>query len=249
MRTSLLAAGALAALALASSPAAAAAQGRWVAAYPAVRNPDYVGLQQNFAQQNPLRNMVDPLNEYFPVPTEVTVEMAECGRAGAFYDHTRPAVQLCYELFARLAEALIDKESGDDERFIGAFGLILLHQVGHAFIDQMELPVDVPIEEAADQFVAVMVGNGGGELQTVASGVLALNEMQTDWENPASGYPALRGRRLQNLLCLLYGTDPGAHQWLVEDGHLPAARAAGCPAHYQEVSAGWENMLEEHVQG
>jgi hypothetical protein len=121
--------------------------------------------------------------------------------------------------------------------------------VGHAFVDQLELPVEVPVEEAADQFVAVMVGNAGDELQSVAAGALALNEMQTDWEDPGSGYAALRGRRFENLLCLLYGTNPGLNQWLVDEGHLPAARAGGCEARYQDVSAGWEDMLGEHVQG
>jgi hypothetical protein len=118
MRTSFSIAGALAALALSSSPAAA--QGRWMAAYPEVRNPDYVAIQQAFAQQNPLQSMIDPLNQHFPLPSDVTVELAECGRAGAFYDHTRPAVQLCYELFARLAEELINEESGDDQLLVGS---------------------------------------------------------------------------------------------------------------------------------
>lgn len=247
MRTFLSVAVALAALALSSSPAAA--QGRWVAAYPQVRNPDYTVMQQAFAQQDPLRNMIDPLNQYFPLAADVTVELVECGRAGAFYDGARPAVQLCYELLAQLAGSLINEESGDDQMFIGAFGLILLHQVGHAFVDQLELAVDVPAEEAADQFVAVMVASAGDALLTVAAGALALNEMQVDWENPGSGYAALRGRRLESLLCLLYGTDPGQNAWLVDDGHVSAARAGGCEARFQEVTARWEDLLGEHVQG
>ena len=247
MRTSILTAGALAALALSSAPAAA--QGRWVAAYPQARDPDYAVMQQAFAQQNPLRNMIDPLNQYFPVPRDVTVEMAECGRAGAFYDPARPAVQLCYELLAALAEALMSEGDGDDQLFSGAFALILLHQVGHAFADQMDLPVNVSSEEAADQFAAVMVGAAGDELQSVAAGAVALGEMESDWENPGSGRAALRGRRLQNLLCLLYGTSPGVNEWLVEEGHLSAARASSCEAWYAEVQAGWEEMLGEHVAG
>jgi hypothetical protein len=247
MRTSIPVAGALAALALSSAPAAA--QGRWVAAYPQAQDPTYAVMQQAFAQQDLLASMIDPLNEYFPVPTDVTVELAECGRAGAFYDGARPAVQMCYELLVELAEALMNDEDRGDQLFVGAFALILLHQVGHAFADQMALPVNVSAEEAADQFAAVMVGNAGDELQTVAAGALALNEMETDWENPGSGQAALRGRRLQNLLCLLYGTNPGLNEWLVEEGHLSAARASGCQAWYEEVSEGWVDMLAEHVAG
>jgi hypothetical protein len=247
MRTSILFAGALAALALSSAPAAA--QGRWVSAYPEAEDPVFVAMQQTFAQQDLLSSMIEPLNQYFPLSRDVTVELAECGRSGAFYDPARPAVQMCYELLVELAEELMDEESGDDQLFVGAFALILLHQVGHAFVDMMDLPVTVSAEEAADQFAAVMVGNAGDQLQTVAAGAVALNEMGTDWENPGSGQAALRGRRLESLLCLLYGTNAEMNAWLVEEGHLPAARATGCEARYENVSEEWVEMLSEHVQG
>ena len=159
MRISNLLAGALAALALSSAPAAA--QGRWRVAYPEAQDPMYAVMQQTFAQQDLLAAMVEPLNEYFPVSRNVTVELAECGRAGAFYDASRPAVQMCYELLVELAATMMG-DDGDDGLFVGAFAFILLHQVGHAFVDLMDLPIQGSPEEAADQLAAVMVGNGGG---------------------------------------------------------------------------------------
>ena len=199
MRIPNLLAGALAALALSSAPAAA--QGRWVVAYPEAQDPVYASMQQTFAQQDVLSAMIDPLNEFFPVSRDVTVELAECGRAGAFYDASRPAVQMCYELLVQLAESMMG-DDGDDQLFVGAFAFILLHQVGHAFVDLMDLPVQVPPEEAADQLAAVMVGMAEDDgLQTVAEGVVALDEMEVDWENPGSGRSALGGRRRQQPPC------------------------------------------------
>ncbi|MBW3572180.1 MAG: DUF4344 domain-containing metallopeptidase [Gemmatimonadetes bacterium] len=246
MRIPNLLAGALAALAFSSAPAAA--QGRWLVAYPQAQDPVFASMQQMFAQQDVLANIVDPLNQYFPVSRDVTVELAECGRAGAFYDRTRPAVQLCYELLMELAESLMSGEEDGDQVFVGAFALILLHQVGHAFVDLMQLPVSAPPEEAADQLAAVMVGFADEDLQSAAEGAVALSEMQVDWENPGSGRTALSGRRLENLLCLLYGTSPDAHEWVVEEGHLPRARASRCEGRYQDVEAEWIEMLSEHVQ-
>jgi hypothetical protein len=229
MRIPNLVAGALAALALSSAPAAA--QGRWLVAYPEAKDPMYAAMQQMFAQQDILSAMIEPLNEFFPVSRDVTVELAECGRAGAFYDDSRPAVQMCYELL------------------VGAFAFILLHQVGHAFVDLMDLPVEVPPEEAADQLAAVMVGMAEDDgLETVAEGVVALDEMEVDWENPGSGQSALRGRRLGNLLCLLYGSDPDTYEYLVEEGHLTAEQADTCPQTFEDVGGEWVEMLEAHVQ-
>jgi hypothetical protein len=247
MRIPNLLAGALAALALSSAPAAA--QGRWLVAYPEARDPMYAAMQQTFAQQDLLAAMVDPLNEFFPVSRNVTVELAECGRAGAFYDPSRPAVQMCYELLVELAETLMD-EDGDDQLFVGAFALILLHQVGHAFVDLMDLPVEATPEEAADQLAAVMVGFAEDDgLATVAEGAVALGEMGMDWENPGSGRAALSGRRLRNLLCLLYGSNPDGHEWLVEEGQLTEQQAAACEQTFEDVGARWIEMLEEHIQG
>lgn len=247
MRFPALLAGALAALALSSAPAAA--QGRWLVSYPEAQDPVHAAMQQAFAQGNILSSMIDPLNEYFPLSRDVTVELAECGRPGAFYDPSRPAVQVCYELMVELAETLMSDEDGDDQVFVGAFALILLHQVGHAFVDLMELPVNATPEEAADQMAVVMVGFAEEGLQSAVEGAIALHEMELDWENPGSGSTALSGRRLENLLCLLYGTNPDAHEWIVEEGHLPAARASGCEARYEEVSQEWIEMLSEHVAG
>lgn len=246
MRIPNLLAGALAALALSSAPAAA--QGRWLVAYPEAQDPMYAAMQQMFAQQDLLAAMVEPLNEYFPVARDVTVELAECGRSGAFYDSSRPAVQMCYELLVELAGSMMG-DDGDDQLFVGAFALILLHQVGHAFVDLMDLPIQVPPEEAADQLAAVMVGMAEDDgLQTVAEGAVALSEMEVDWENPGSGRAALSGRRLGNLLCLLYGSDPEAHEYLVEEGHLTAEQADSCPQRFEDVGDEWIEMLEDHVQ-
>ena len=238
--------GALAALALSSVPAAA--QGGWRVAYPEARDPMFSVMRQMFAQQDMLASLVEPLNEYFPVPRDVTVELAECGRPGAFYDAARPAVQLCYELVMELAESLMS-DGEDDDLFVGAFALILLHQVGHAMVDQLDLPVSVPAEEAADQLTAVMVGFAEGELDSAAEGALALSDLRLDWENPGSGLAPLSGERLQKMLCLLYGANPGVHDWLVDEEHLAPERTAACEARYQEVQAEWIAMLAEHVAG
>lgn len=246
MRISTLLSGAVAALALWSAPATA--QGRWLVAYPQAQDPMYAAMQQAFSQQDILASMVEPLNEYFPVPRDVTVELAECGRSGAFYDQERPAVQVCYELLTELADALMTGENGD-QLFVGAFALILLHQVGHAMVDLLDLPVTVPPEEAADQLAAVMAGFAEGELQSVAAGAVSLNALQVDWENPGSGRNPLAGRRLESLLCLLYGTDPDGHDWLLKEEELDAGVAAQCEARFEDVAAEWIAMLAEHVAG
>jgi len=245
MRIAHVLAGALPALALSAAPAAA--QGRWVVGYPVPQNPEYQALQQVFSQQDILAQAVDPLNEGFPIERDVAVELAECGSEGAFYDPERPAVRICYELLMALAQSVMGDDGGE-EVFAGAFAFILLHQLGHAMIDQMDLPASAAPEEAADQLSAVMVASAAQDLEMVADGILALSESPLDWENPGSGRTALSGPRLQTLLCLLYGANPQGYAWAVDEGYLTPARAERCPAEYEAVLAEWTGLLGDDVQ-
>lgn len=248
MRVSSSISGALAACAIWAAPAAA--QQGWATAYPEVLDPLHAAMRETFIADDPLAAMVDPLTKFFPVPVAVTVEIAECGRAGAFYDPARPAVQLCYELLTELATLFDGAEAEEGQnRFVGAFAVVLLHQVGHAMVDLLGLPVGVPAEEAADQFVAVLVDSADGELDMAVDGVLALNGMGVDWENPGSGEAALSGARLDNLLCLLYGIRPERHQRLLDEEMLTPEQANGCISRQEQVTANWMEMLAAHVKG
>lgn len=236
-----------AALVLSSAPAAG--QGRWLASYPEARDPSFVMMQQTFAQGDVLASMLEPLNEHFPVSRDVTVEVAECGRAGAFYDPSRPAVQLCYELVMELANELMDPETGDQTMFVNAFVFVLLHQVGHAMVDVLKLQVGVPAEEAADQFAIVMAGYAGEALGGMADGAAALRDLEVDWENPGSGRAVMTEQRVSSMACLLYGSNPDSYAHLVDAGLVDADNGDSCEDAYAALAGKWTALLEEHIRG
>jgi hypothetical protein len=55
-------------------------------------------------------------------------------------------------------------------------------------------------------------------------------------------------QRFYNVLCLVYGQDPDAHQDWVDDGVLPSERADRCPEEYAQVSNGWDRLLEPYLR-
>lgn len=228
---------ALAALVLGATPAAAQT---WQSSYPEVDNPLYAQMRDGFVAGDLFAAMLTPLNEHFPVPRTVTVEMDECGEERSRYDRARPAITLCYELIEEMANAFITGDAEEDEMLIaGASAYLVVHQVGHALIDQLQLPVRVPPEEAADQFTAFIMGFTGDEAQKTLAGVLTLSETGIEWEGAGAVSPA----RAQTMACLLYGSDPQGFGWAVEQGALPAARAAGCEEDLDRVREEWTEML------
>jgi hypothetical protein len=229
---------ALAALALCAAPAAAQ---NWQSSYPEADNELYAAMREMLVQQDMLSPILEPLNEYFPVPRRVTIEIAECGRASSYYDDSRPAVGMCYELVEALAEELMSDEAGEagGDVFAGAFAYILLHQVGHALIDQMDLDPSASRESAADQLAAVMASFSPDDAANAVMGLFALHEMELDWEDGGQ----LSQRRAQDMACLFYGSDPDAFTWLIETGDLPAGRAEGCAEEFQQVRDEWVELL------
>lgn len=231
---------ALAAAALLLSAAPAAAQG-WQVAYPEVSDARFATMREMMIQQDLLGPMAAPLNEFFPMSRTVTLEMRECGEPGSYYDAARPAVGLCYELFDVLADRLMTDEAGEDgdAAFEGAFSYVLTHQVGHALIDLLQLPVGPDVEAAADRFVAVMLAYSPENAADVLAGVFALHEMRVEWEDAG----ALSDARGEQLVCLLYGGDPETHAWLEDDDVLDENEAAACVAEFERVEAELEAML------
>lgn len=235
---------ALAALAMCAAPAAAQ---NWQSSYPQADNPTYAAMRDMLRQQDMLAPILEPLNEYFPVPRRVTIEIAECGRVSSYYDDRRPAVGLCYELVEALAEQIMGGDAADeaDEVFAGAFAYILLHQVGHALIDQMDLSVSAGPEEAADQLAVVMASFSPEDASNALVGVLTLRELAMEWEDGG----ALSSRRVQDVACLFYGSAPESFDWLIEEEHLTERRAAGCEAEFARVRDEWVEVLGGAIGG
>jgi hypothetical protein len=232
---------------VALSAAPATAQGRWLASYPEVQDPVHLEMRSVLQQDGMLEEMAESMNQAFRLPRDVTFELAECGTPAATYDPGRSAVRICYELLTALSNHEDEKDSGEPASFENAFAFILMHQVGHAVIDVLQMDVGVPTEEAADQFVAVMVGLAPGELDHLVDGVALLHDLELDWETPDTGATVLDSRRSAKLTCLIYGGDPETHGSMVEAGRLTASRAKSCPGEYDDALAAWTALLEEHL--
>ena len=54
-------------------------------------------------------------------------------------------------------------------------------------------------------------------------------------------------QRFFNLVCWVYGQNPGRFQNLVQEGHLPKARANRCPGEWAQIDKSWTVLLKSHV--
>ena len=100
------------------------------------------------------------VEETFLLPEDLTINFADCGVANAFYSPSDRAVIMCYELFQAIALTFSTVETATDEEkaraSVSTYLWVLFHELGHALVDILDLPVVGQEEDAVDAFATVL---------------------------------------------------------------------------------------------
>jgi hypothetical protein len=227
--------------------------GKWVHAYVDSADPAFRSLAQIVKVWHPLEDVTEELNRRYPLTRNVSVVLDECGAINAFYTPSESAITFCYELVEYLADQFAsDRQwtAEQQEAVHGAFTFILWHEVGHALVDQLDIPITGREEDAVDQLATVtLVALGQKGAQAALRGVEALQPATNVFEEADfADEHSLGPQRLYNVACWVYGSDPQRYAALVTGGFLPEPRAARCPSEWEQMQKSWERLLAPHAQ-
>lgn len=130
---------------------------------------------------------------------------------------------------------------------------VLFHEIGHLFVDQLELPVLGREEDAVDSLAALLV------LQEGEQGHVALIDTVDGWlhsesSRPSRGYVnsdfygehSLDIQRSFSMACLMVGSDFEMHTRYATRVGLPIDRQKSCAEDFRVAQHGWEMVLEPH---
>ena len=123
---------------------------------------------------------------------------------------------------------------------------ILYHEVGHAVIDQMVVPIFGPEETAADGFAVMLAGllHDEAELRDLLADVVALARTETERELFDPWHDYMPGaQRLAWAICVYYGLDPRSRGDHARALGMPNARAGACEEAGRRVRAAWAPIL------
>ena len=217
-----------------------------------------------------LEEVAADVNAALELPADITLAGEQCGTANASWNSATRVVKVCYEL-ADLNLRLFEQDPdharahpGHDDTdparaainaTIGTF----FHELGHAVITLYDLPITGREEDVADQLAAFAILEPQDLLKQfpnaagVAGDYALMFKLWADHRDGVSrtdfaAAHSLNETRMFNLKCWIYGSDPAAHADMVEDGRLPADRAAGCPEEYQRLSRAWYTLLAPHFR-
>lgn len=188
------------------------------------------------------------------LPRDIPVVVRNCGEPNAFYSPADGRIAVCYELIQWFSALFAsDEELSDQERaehVVNAAVFTLLHELGHALIDVLDIPATGKEEDAVDDLAALLLLKSGQEqtaLSAVGQFALATVNMDEEAEFAFWDEHSLDPQRMYSLVCLILGSDPERYPDLADV--LPPERAVRCPSEYERKSRSWGQLLDKHLRG
>jgi len=157
---------------------------------------------------------------------------------------------LAVGLFAMALPAPADtaKEAFVSANLIGVF----YHEMGHALIELLGLPVFGQEEDAADVASVILITSIFDD-ETILdmaydTSLGYLGEVTLAEEDGEIAWWGVHGpdeQRFYNNVCLFYGSDPDMQSDFAEDMGLPEDRADSCPEEYDLAADSWGAVLDD----
>jgi Putative metallopeptidase len=131
----------------------------------------------------------------------------------------------------------------------------LLHEMGHAVVAEMGLPVLGKEEDAADAFAAtrlISVASGFSDrvLAEAAKGWFMTNRRDKKEGDPVPPYDAhgLDLVRAYQIVCFMVGSNEHKFANLADETKLPKDRQESCTRDYNKAASSWGLALKAHLR-
>lgn len=129
---------------------------------------------------------------------------------------------------------------------------IFYHELGHALIDVLDIPIYGQEEDAADVLSVVLFDEiyEKEDSDLIAYDAALSMLIDADWNDDGSEKPVwdvhgLDLQRFYTLICLHYGGSPETREAFRVDFDLPDERAAGCAEERALAQSSWGGILDE----
>lgn len=214
------------------------------------KTPAHRNIKASLEESGVFQVAADSIDAVFLVPHELHIRFDDCGEITAFYNPEQTNIVVCYELVNHLIRDFGRYPSSDSVVAPAVHQTLLwvfYHELAHALIDMLDLPVTGREEDAADQLATLTLlrsGPDGSDGALASAKWFLFNSRHRKAREPLWGEHSLDKQRYYNILCWVYGSDTTEHLKLTgRKWGLPRGRAERCPAEYDRMSRSWDAIL------
>ena len=132
---------------------------------------------------------------------------------------------------------------------------VLLHELGHTTIGELDLPVLGKEEDAADSFASLTLIHIKSEFSEHVLAEAAKGWFMADRRDKKDGEPVvyydehgLNQQRAFQIVCYMVGADPVRFKDLAAEVKLPKDRQESCSEDYRKAAKSWGVLLQPHVR-
>ncbi len=134
---------------------------------------------------------------------QITVEIRNCAQPSAFYQPAERLIVMCPGLLETLIQRFDETQAQE------VFHFVMLHELSHALIDQLNLPILGSEEDAADAMATVLLlEQDHSPLGAILAGIDFYEQFRRGFATPWAGVHAIGPQRMFNLVCWAVGGQP-----------------------------------------
>jgi hypothetical protein len=231
---------------------AAAPAGRFVVTFAQPRNADERFLVE-LLKAAQLPSVFGELSRALILPRNITIRV-QGGPNGPYYNPRTRTIILNHEFSALVLDVFQQEYPKITPRRLGELFaeleyFVLFHEVGHALVDQWDLPVVGREEDAVDAFSTIFMTEfvdegefalAGADFFYYLAGQGKLSEVDFADEH------GLNKQRAYSIACWVYGSNTKRYGYL--RAVLPAERRVRCPDEYRQLKKAWFRFLRPHIR-
>lgn len=212
-----------------------------------------------------LEAVVAEVNARWALPADVPILVGDDAEVGpAFIPDVKlqngetltfinvPGNFLTLELRAMRAELRGSKTVSPTNAMVWANEFIVAHEMGHALVHELDIPVTGREEDAVDGFAAYLLADNPkfGPSTALSAAIFfdAYRQLRGKLRDAdfADEHSILE-QRIYQFMCWVYGSDRKTFRSLVGRGGLPRSRAARCGDEWKQLEHSWDTLLAPHA--
>lgn len=202
-----------------------------------------------------IQEAVEDLNQLFLMPYPVKIVFGSGIPGPQYY---QGVINMPYEFLAQNYAVLVESDYSDITEelaiaIVDGTEFVLYHEIGHAVVDILDIPILGKEEDAVDGFAAMLASIWELDDITLAAADVfegSVYLMEAGGMNNAEasfwGRHSLDKQRMYNLFCLVHGSKPKEFSDLLIEVGMPAEQSDECQYKYNRNLRSWVRMFGQY---